>query len=60
MIFIYVMENKEKVKISIDIEKELNDKLEKIKANKSELIDFLLSEHFKGASTTDSEVVPEN
>tara|TARA_R110000824_G_scaffold4945_17_gene23221 strand:+ start:9128 stop:9292 length:165 start_codon:yes stop_codon:yes gene_type:complete len=53
------MENKDKVNISIDIEKELNDKLEKIKANKSELIDFLLSEHFKGASTTDSEVVPE-
>ena len=41
------MEDKEKVNISIDIEKQLNEKLEKIKANKSELIDYLLEEYFK-------------
>ena len=54
------MENKEKVNISIDIEKKLNDKLEKIKANKSELIDFLLSEHFKSSDNTQNEVTEEN
>jgi len=41
------MEDKEKVNISIDIEKQLNEKLDKIKANKSELIDYLLEEYFK-------------
>ena len=41
------MDDKEKVNISIDIEKQLNEKLEKIKANKSELIDYLLEEYFK-------------
>ena len=54
------MENKEKVNISIDIEKELNDKLEKIKANKSELIDFLLSEHFKSSDNRENEGTKEN
>ena len=54
------MENKEKVNISIDIEKQLNDKLEKIKANKSELIDFLLSEHFKTSESVDNEVPEES
>ena len=41
------MDDKEKVNISIDIEKQLNEKLDKIKANKSELIDYLLEEYFK-------------
>ena len=47
------MEDKEKVNISIDIEKELNEKLDKIKANKSELIDYLLEEYFKSEDKKD-------
>jgi metal-responsive CopG/Arc/MetJ family transcriptional regulator len=49
------MEDKEKVNISIDIEKQLNEKLEKIKANKSELIDYLLEEYFKAEDKKDKD-----
>ena len=48
------MIDKDKVNISIDIEKQLNEKLEMIKANKSELIDYLLMEYFKSEDKKDN------